>query len=192
MAKKKSAEPNDVEPRDLPATLSAPTAAAETKNRSPALSLPVRLALYLALTCAVAIVALAANWPDETGATEGATPSSPPILLLAVFAGVIGSSLHALQSLSAFVGNRTFEPSWTLWYCFRPLIGASLGLLTALALNAGLAGGTGTLSPYGLTALAGLAGLFSKTALAKLEEVFETVFQPKSENKDPLNGSGNP
>jgi hypothetical protein len=39
-------------------------------------------------------------------------------------------------------------------------------------------GGTaGDLSPYGVAAVAGLAGLFSKQATDKLREVFETLFK---------------
>ncbi len=41
------------------------------------------------------------------------------------------------------------------------------------------------LNPFGLMSIACLAGLFSKVASKKLEEVFETLFNVKAENKVP-------
>jgi hypothetical protein len=51
------------------------------------------------------------------------------LVLLALLAGILGSFMHAAQSLSAFVGNRQLRASWTLWYVLRPPIGAILGAL---------------------------------------------------------------
>jgi MYXO-CTERM domain-containing protein len=79
-----------------------------------------------------------------------------------------------------YVGNRKFVKSWTWWYLLRPFIGVALALLVYFAIRGGLiSGSTGadSLSPYGIAALAGLAGLFSRQATDKLREVFETMFK---------------
>jgi hypothetical protein len=34
------------------------------------------------------------------------------LLLLAVFAGALGSYVHAIKSLADFIGNRTLTASW--------------------------------------------------------------------------------
>ena len=79
-----------------------------------------------------------------------------------------------------FVGNRRFVGSWTWWYLLRPFIGVALALLIYFAVRGGLIAastGAGGLSPYGVAAIAGMAGLFSKQATDKLREVFETLFK---------------
>src|SRR5262245_9072632 len=60
------------------------------------------------------------------------------LLMQAVLAGVIGSFLHAAQSLTSYVGNDTFKLSWVPWYVMRPWIGGILALAMALAAQAGL------------------------------------------------------
>jgi hypothetical protein len=99
------------------------------------------------------------------------------LLLLALLAGVAGSFLHAAQSLSSYVGNRTFKASWTTWYFLRPWIGGLLAFALYFAIRAGLVAGTGGVNPYGVVALGFLSGWFSKTTTDKLQEVFETLFK---------------
>jgi hypothetical protein len=53
---------------------------------------------------------------------------------------------------------------------------------------------TGAISPYGVSAVTALTGLFSKQATDKLQEMFETLFrtQQKVERKDALPANGTP
>jgi hypothetical protein len=108
-------------------------------------------------------------------------PSPDGLYLVAVIViGGIGSLIHALTSLASFAGNRTFRSSWTLWYIVRLPIGASIAVLLYFVVRGGLLSvGTsaGAISPYGVGALAGLSGMFSKQATDKLEEVFGTLFR---------------
>jgi hypothetical protein len=105
------------------------------------------------------------------------------LLLLALLSGVAGSFLHAAQSLSSYVGNRTFKASWFTWYFLRPWIGGLLGFALYAAIRAGLVAGTGAVNPYGVVALGLLGGWFSKTTTDKLQEVFETLFQTKQDEQ---------
>ena len=62
----------------------------------------------------------------------------------------------------------------------RPFIGAALALMVYFALRGGLIAGTSgaeNLSPYGVAAVTGLAGMFSKQAADKLRELFENMFK---------------
>jgi len=62
----------------------------------------------------------------------------------------------------------------------RPFIGVAWSLIVYFAVRGGLMGGAtgaGALSPYGVAAIAGLAGMFSKQATDKLREVFENLFK---------------
>lgn len=107
------------------------------------------------------------------------------LLLLALFAGVLGSTLHTMQSFAAFVGDRKLERSWFWWYVLRAPIGALLGFLLYVVTRGGIltvnaSGTTGNVNPYGVIALAALAGWFSKKATDKLAEVFDILFRTVS------------
>jgi NADH:ubiquinone oxidoreductase subunit 6 (subunit J) len=146
----------------------------------------------VALNIAI-IYLLVAIWPDKIPLVDspesvnlffGRVPIvlSPEVrfLLITILAGALGSYIHAATSFVDFIGNRQFVKSWTWWYLLRPFIGVALALLVYFAARGGLISastGANGLSPYGVAALSGMAGLFSKQATDKLREVFETLFK---------------
>jgi hypothetical protein len=118
-------------------------------------------------------------------------------LLLALFAGALGAFLHAAQSFASYVGNGTFRWSWSWWYLLRPFVGGILALILYVVLKGALVPGTsgGVTSAYGVVAISALAGLFSKQAIDKLNEVFTVAFRPAStegdaQRRDKLTPSG--
>lgn len=115
-------------------------------------------------------------------------------LSLVAMAGALGSYIHLATSFADYLGNRQFVSSWKWWYVLRPFIGSALALIVYFAIRGGLiSGGTGAgeLSPYGITALAGLSGMFSKQATDKLREVFENLFKSQAPPRaDPLKQPG--
>ena len=107
------------------------------------------------------------------------TAGTSLLVLVAIF-GSIGSFIHAATSFVEYVGNRRLSRSWTWWYMLRIPIGGSLALIMYFAFRGGLfatSATTGDVNAYGVAALAGVAGLFSKQATAKLEELFSTLFR---------------
>jgi hypothetical protein len=114
-------------------------------------------------------------------------------LLITAVAGAIGSSIHLTTSFVYHAGRGQLVASWVWWYALRPFIGSYLALIVYFTLRAGFLNGTGesitgSLSPYGIAAVAGLSGLFSKHATQKLREVFESLFKtggPSPEGEDP-------
>lgn len=115
------------------------------------------------------------------------------LLFLVLVAGAIGSLTHALTSFGDFVGNKKLGASWIWWLLLRIPIGAALallfyfiirgGLLLPALPNSPLADAykiTLTLNPYGITAFAALAGMFSKQATDKFAEVFASLFAVKN------------
>ena len=145
-------------------------------------------------------------WPIvDAGATSGApatarhtvrllfalvtvkvTPSTA-LLLLVMAAGGLGSMIQAATSFGDFVGNRRFYSSWVPWYLMRIIVGVLLALVLYFAFRGGFFSGsssTSAVNPYGIAALAALAGLFSKQATDKLREVFETLFRVSSTTGD--------
>jgi hypothetical protein len=110
------------------------------------------------------------------------------LLLLAVFAGALGSYLHALKSLSDFIGNRTLTASWFWWYITRPFLGMSMALIFYAVLRGGFLTGTPAdarvVNPFGVLAIGALVGMFADKAAQKLGEVFDTLFK----SSDPRSG----
>jgi hypothetical protein len=102
------------------------------------------------------------------------------LLLLVVLASSIGSYVHAATSFADYTGNRRLTTSWVWWYVLRPTTGVALAVLFYFAVRGGFFGGDtnpSEVNPYGIAALAGLVGLFSKQATDKLRELFDTLFK---------------
>ncbi len=124
--------------------------------------------------------------------TVSATRSTA-LLLLAMIMGAIGGYVHAATSFVSYIGNRQFKASWGWWYALRTTIGGALALMIYVAFRAGLlttsgSGADAQIDPYGVAAVSGLAGLFSKQATDKLEEIFNTAFRTAHEAGDATRG----
>lgn len=103
-------------------------------------------------------------------------------LLIVAVAGALGSYIHLATSYADFLGNKKFVKSWFWWYLLRPFIGVALALVLYFVMRGGLipAGANASnLSIYGVAAVSGMCGLFSRQATDKLRETFETLFQAK-------------
>lgn len=119
------------------------------------------------------------------------------LLLLVIVAGVLGAFVHGATSLADYIGNDHFNRSWTWFYLLRPVIGMALALVFYFVIRGGFlstTGGAQDINPYGIAALSGLVGMFSKQATDKLSEVFGTLFRSApgegdGKRKDPLAGT---
>ncbi len=108
------------------------------------------------------------------------------LVLITALAGALGSLVHCMTSFATFVGNKQFVTSWIWWFVLRPFIGMSLALIFYFAVRGGffaMTAETQALSPFGVAALSSLVGLFSKQAIDKLREVFETLFKTTEGDK---------
>jgi hypothetical protein len=160
--------------------------------------------LAIALAYLVACVWPASFGPDTPGSkavtiafigTNGtlATTADVQLLMLVMVAGALGSFLHTATSFADFVGNEKLARSWLWWYLLKPFVGMGLAVIFYLVIRGGfLSAGAeaGKVNIYGIAALAGLTGMFSKQATDKLGEVFTTLFQTKpGEGDDARKGS---
>jgi len=163
---------------------------------------------YLILLNLILIYLILRLWPGVTPSPEVPTrivivpncysllvwPEARYLALVALI-GALGSYIHLATSFADYLGNRQFVSSWEWWYVLRPFIGAALALLMYFAARGGLISGTSgaqNLSPYGIAALAGLSGLFSKQATDKLRETFENLLKTTPvDRKDSLNKDSN-
>jgi hypothetical protein len=112
------------------------------------------------------------------------------LLLLVIFAGALGSYLHAIMSLADYIGNRDLKASWFWWYVSRPFLGMAMALVFYAVVRGGFLAGTpadaNVVNPFGVLAIGALVGMFSDKAAMKLKDVFDVVFTAKDERKDKL------
>jgi len=108
------------------------------------------------------------------------------LLWLVLVSGALGSFVYTARSFVDFVGNKTIRGSWAAWYLMYPFIGAALALIFYLAVRGGFLTATTSsadINLFGLVAISGLVGMFSKQATSKLGEVFKTMFKTDKEDE---------
>ena len=173
-----------------------------------------RLGLYFVCLALFTFYLLIATWPvvGDDGQNFAAasvfgydlrTTPDARLFITVVAAGALGSLVHCLTSFADYVGNRTLKRSWVWYLILRTPIGVALALLFYLVLRGGLIAPTLSptptdntpkshawtlLNPYGLAAIAAMAGMFSKQATDKLSELFDTLFKTDHpvDRRDPL------
>ena len=103
------------------------------------------------------------------------------LLLLVIFAGSFGARIMALRSLADYRGQRKLTNNWTIHYIVRLPSGAGVALVFYLVIRGGFMAGTdidiSASTPFGIVAVAALAGMFSEKAFNKLAEVFNAMFK---------------
>lgn len=160
-------------------------------------ALGLSLAIYILITVAPAMTVLSAASPASATAASAAKTTSIPALIIfgvnwahpapdalyliiVVAAAAIGAAIHALTSLSTFVGNRSFVATWAWWYIIRVPVGVGIAAVLYFVLRAGFVSigpNGGSINAYGVAAFSGLAGMFSKQAVDKMRELFDTMFK---------------
>jgi hypothetical protein len=150
---------------------------------------------------------LLALWPAVMAATviapEKAKAVSTPLLFgLAPVTFDVQVSLIAMVlmvgALGALVGGSrrflyfatrdelTQRDAWS--YVIRPMQGAALALIVYFTLRGGYLGQdqNAPVNPYGVAALSALVGLFTRHAVSKLTDVFDTLFGEPKEDAAPV------
>lgn len=164
-----------------------------TRRERPAESVLGMLAIGLyQIVLAVALMALLfVIWPEVDADGKGWSRSlrwpaggeisdDARLILIVLCAGALGSHVHAATSFASYVGNRSLKMSWAWWYVLRPFIGMSLALIFYFVVRGGLlatSAQSSELSAFGVAAVAGLVGMFSKQATDKLRELFDSLFR---------------
>jgi hypothetical protein len=105
------------------------------------------------------------------------------IFLIAITAAM-GSYVQVATSFTTYLGNNRLRLRWLWWYFLRVPIGIALAELFYFAVRGGFfasGANSGDINPFGVAALGGLVGMFSKQAADKLLEVFESAFESKAD-----------
>ena len=119
------------------------------------------------------------------------------LLLLVIFAGALGSYLHAVMSLADYISKTELTSSYFWWYISRPFLGMSMALVFYAVLRGGFLAGTpadaNVVNPFGVVTIGALVGMFSYKAATKLGEIFDVIFKAgppaPDENGDNANGA---
>jgi hypothetical protein len=114
------------------------------------------------------------------------------LILLVMLIGALGALLAASRSLANFVGNKTFEPSWSLYYLLRPLFGAGLAAIVFFGYRIGAVSGLKDATPadpFRAAFVAGIVGLFADTVLQKLKDTIDALLPSKDDRSNKLNSS---
>jgi hypothetical protein len=101
--------------------------------------------------------------------------------------GALGGFIHTLRSLAWYIGNRQLRWSWLPFNLLLPVVGALAGTVFYVVLRAGLFSSSSNVdaaSPFGFTAVALLAGLFSEQAMEKLRLLASELFAQPPQGED--------
>jgi hypothetical protein len=160
----------------------------------------VLIAALTLLVTALVFYSLVVFWP--TTRTEGTQPAFEKVnyfgwvetvsretlfFLVVALGGALGGLIHPLRSMSWYVGNRNLRWSWMLFNITLPVVGALAGVVFYVVLRAGLfspSTSAASVSPYGFTAVAVMAGLFSEQALEKLKQLATDLFSERPKGED--------
>ena len=152
--------------------------------------------MYFVILSLLILYVLIVIWPTKAAGTEPVPAvvlfgcrvlnisDEARLLLIVVLAGALGSYVHTATSFVTYVGNRQLKKSWIWWYILRPFIGSALAIIVYFALRGGLlsvSAGANDISYFGVAAISGMVGMFSKEATDKLHEIFLTLFKPTKE-----------
>jgi hypothetical protein len=153
--------------------------------------------LYFVIALWPAVQAAATSSQEKQAITWFGWSYSPTpdaaLIILVVLVSALGSYVHAAVSFSDYAGNRQLARSWIWWYLLRIFVGMSLAVLFYFAIRGGFFSGSTNstdINPYGVAALAGLVGLFSKQATDKLREIFDTAFRVQQGHGDDARADG--
>jgi hypothetical protein len=101
------------------------------------------------------------------------------LILLVAISAALGSYVQVVSSLVQHLANRSFSTSWVVWYFLRMPLGSAVAIILYFAFRAGFLPGRpayGELNVFGITALSGLVGLFSRPIVDKLRKFFDDFF----------------
>lgn len=174
---------------------SNPPAGNSAQNATPPEPQPMNIQLKAALAIYLILLGLLLTSGVIAVGWGGLTFSSNEVRLagIAALAGGLGALVQSAGSFITYAGARKLYTSWGWWYVMRPVIGAGLALIFYLAFRGGLlllstssdALKAENVNAFGVGAISGLVGMFSKEATDKLKEIAEALFK-KQERADPV------
>ncbi len=150
---------------------------------------------------------LVAIWPAVAAATsladpQPAIPATPllfglghadltgevVLITMVLMVGALGALVGATRRFLYFATREELKKRDEWSYLMRPVQGAMLALIVYFTLRGGYLGQdqAAPVNPYGVAALSALVGLFTRHAVSKLTDVFDTLFGTPKEDENPV------
>ncbi|HSR53174.1 MAG TPA: hypothetical protein VLV83_20310 [Acidobacteriota bacterium] len=119
---------------------------------------------------------------------------------IAMLAAGVGACISTILAYLQHASEKTdFKLSYAPWYVGRPLMGLMLGLVFYFLLKGGFlatvnatGGQVSDFNDWGLAGVSALVGLFTKNAVEKLREVFQTLFRSGGDGQEGQESDGQP
>ena len=111
------------------------------------------------------------------------------LLFMILLAGALGSMVHALRSLSSYIGDQQLKWNWVPYYVLLPFAGSAIALVFYVVIRGGFFSSGADFNetnPFGFVAVAALVGLFSQSAILKLQSVAYNIFEKPPTQSDSL------
>jgi hypothetical protein len=103
------------------------------------------------------------------------------LFLIVLFAGALGSYIHGIRSLTAYIGNQQAVASWFWFYITVPFVGMAMAVVFYAAIRGGFVAGSPadvkSVNPFGVFAIAAMVGMFADKAGQKLADIFDALFK---------------
>jgi hypothetical protein len=132
------------------------------------------------------------SWPDWIMKSLEKAPDFTNSVATMFGAGIGSSLATILAYLEHASDKKDFDVAYVPWYIARPIMGMLLGLIFYFLLREGLLAVVTnnstpeSLSEAGLIGIGALVGMFSKEAIEKLRELFNTVFSTRKSVEESL------
>ena len=112
--------------------------------------------------------------------------SSASAWIILFFAGLLGGSLFGIKYLYKVVGRGRWHLDRLTWRIFSPWISGGLALAIGALMDAGIFGVASTDAKASSYFSVGfIAGYFADSALAKMQEIANTIFgKPEKDTSD--------
>ena len=181
----------------LPAHAAPPTAITLPSPTAYPSELTIRVGVWLLVVTGFLILGLffilnSISWPDWLMKYAEKAPDFTNAAATMFGAGIGSTVATMLAYLEHASEKKDFDTAYVPWYIARPLMGMMLGLIFYFLLREGLLAVVTSnstpenLSEAGLTGVGALVGLFSKEAIEKLRELFNTVFSTRKDVEQSL------
>jgi hypothetical protein len=177
-----------------PPVAQSPAGAAPCGAVGAALVASTLLAMAQLLALWPAVVAASQPKPDELstpllfGIAHTTFDPDVTLITMVMLVGALGSLVGGSRRFLAGAGDDdlTRRDEWS--YLVRTSQGAALALIVYFTLRGGYLGQdqSAGVNPYGVAALSALVGLFSRHAVSKLTDVFDTLFGKPKEDVSPV------
>jgi hypothetical protein len=111
------------------------------------------------------------------------------LLFMILLAGALGAMVHSIRSMSSYIGDQQLMWNGVPYYILLPFAGSAIALIFYVVIRGGFFSSGADFNetnPFGFVAVAALVGLFSQSAILKLQSIAYNIFEKPPAHSDSL------